>query len=88
MLVDVVKAEYCEKYKIEIIFDDGASGVVDFSQYLEKGGVFEKFKNIEFFKSFYVDPEVGVLTWQNEIDIAPETLYSYVAHGRLPSWMV
>ena len=87
MLLDVVSAEYCGDYKIKITFEDGKSGIVDFSSYLKKGGVFEKFKNIDFFKSFSIDNEVGVLTWKNEIDIAPETLYSAATNSSLPNWM-
>ncbi len=87
MLLDVVSAKYCGDYKIKITFEDGKSGIVDFLPYLKKGGIFEKFKNIDFFKSFSIDNEVGVLTWKNEIDIAPETLYSAATNSSLPSWV-
>ena len=87
MLFDVISAEYCEDYKIKITFEDNKSGIVDFSSYLNKGGVFEKFKNIDFFKSFSVDNETGILTWKNEIDIAPETLYCVATNSPLPGWM-
>ncbi|MGR3293008.1 MAG: DUF2442 domain-containing protein [Candidatus Scalindua sp.] len=87
MLLDVVSAEYCEDYKIKITFENGKSGIVDFSSYLNKGGAFEKFKNIGYFKSFSVDNEIGILTWRNEIDIAPETLYSTATNSSLPDWM-
>ncbi len=68
-------------------FEDGASGVVDFSKYLSKGGVFEKFKDIEFFKDFKINAELGVLTWGNEVDTAPETLYAEATNSPLPDWM-
>jgi hypothetical protein len=50
MLKYVVSADYKDGYKIEVTFEDGATGIVDFSKYLNQGGVFEKFKDIEFFK--------------------------------------
>jgi len=87
MYKDVISAKYKGGYKIEVIFEDGVKGIVDFSKYLSKGGVFEKFKNIEFFKSFKINEELGVLTWADEIDIAPETLYAEATGSRLPSWM-
>lgn len=68
-------------------FDDGKSGVVDFSKYLGRGGVFERFRDIEFFKRFKVNPKLSILTWDNEIDVAPETLYSEATGAPLPSWM-
>lgn len=87
MLKDVISASYKDGYKIEVTFEDGATGIIDFSKYLSKGGVFEKFKDIEFFKNFKINDELGVLTWGDEIDIAPETLYAEATRSPLPNWM-
>jgi hypothetical protein len=87
MYKDVISATFKGNYKIEVIFEDGAKGVVDFSKYLSKGGVFEKFNDIEFFKSFEINEELGVLTWADEIDIAPETIYAEATGTQLPKWM-
>ena len=87
MAPDVVSATYKGKYKIEIAFEDGKRGIVDFSTYLNKGGVFDRFRDINFFKSFKLNSELGVLTWENEVDIAPETLYSEATGISLPNWM-
>jgi len=88
MLKDVVSAVYKEGYQIEITFEDGVSGIVDFAKYVHQGGVFEKFKDIEFFKNFTINRELGVLTWgDDEVDIAPETLYAEATNSPLPDWM-
>ena len=87
MLKDVVSAIYKGEYKIEVTFEDGVTGIVDFSKFLSKGGVFEKFRNIEFFKNFEINEELGVLTWGDEIDIAPESLYAEATNTPLPDWM-
>jgi hypothetical protein len=87
MLHDVVKAVYRGDYLIEVEFDDGQRGVVDFAKYLNRGGVFERFKDIEFFRNFSVNAELGVLTWGDEVDVAPETLYAEATGRGLPSWM-
>ncbi len=87
MLHDVVSAIYRGDYLIEIEFDDGQRGTVDFSKYLERRGVFERFRDLEFFQSFSINKELGVLTWGNEIDIAPETLYAEATGTALPAWM-
>lgn len=47
---DVTTANYKGDYKIEVTFEDGAKGIVDFSKYLSKGSIFENFKDTEFFK--------------------------------------
>jgi hypothetical protein len=87
MIHDVVSAVYKGGYSIELEFDDGKRGVVDFSKYLDKGGVFERFRDMEFFRGFSVNDELGTLTWGNEVDIAPETLYAEATGTDLPSWM-
>lgn len=87
MIHDVVGAVYKGGYRVELEFDDGRRGVVDFSGYLEKGGVFDRFHDIDFFKSFSVNDEIGTLTWGDEIDVAPETLYAEATGSPLPGWM-
>ena len=84
MIHDVVSAVYQGGYKIEVTFDDGKKGIVDFAKYLKRGGVFERFKDMDFFRSFAVNKELGVLAWRNEIDIAPETLYADATGAPLP----
>jgi hypothetical protein len=87
MIHDLVSASYKGEYKIELRFDDGNGGVVDFSRYLDKGGVFDRFKDIDFFKQFKINEELGVLVWPEEIDIAPETLYAEATKTALPTWI-
>lgn len=87
MIHDVVAAVYKGGYRIELEFDDGKRGIVDFSKYLDKGGVFERFKDTEFFRGFSVNDELGILTWSNVADVAPETLYAEATGSDLPSWM-
>lgn len=88
MYYDVIKIKHIAEYKIEIFFKDGGVGIVDFSEYIKQGGVFKKFKEMDFFKNVYINPDTGVLTWADEIDIAPETLYKKATGNPLPSWMV
>ena len=87
MIHDIIDAEYKGDYLIELSFDDGKRGIVDFSKYLKRGGVFKKLKNLEYFRAFQINEELGVLTWGNDADIAPETLYAEATGTRLPSWM-
>jgi len=46
MIPDVIPARYIDNYIIEVSFDDGIKGIVDFSKYLKMGGVFERFNNV------------------------------------------
>ena len=88
MYYDVKSAHYCAGYKIKIIFEDGKSGIVDFEQYLQKGGVFKKFQDMNFFKKFQINEELGTLNWEDDVDIAPETVYSLATKSPLPKWQV
>jgi len=87
MIHDVIAASYKGGYCIELEFDDGERGVVDLTKWAEKGGVFERLKDMEFFRRFSVNEELGTLTWRDEIDIAPETLYAEATGRGLPEWM-
>jgi hypothetical protein len=87
MLKDVISATYRGEYKIEVTFEDGVTGIVDFFKYQDRGGVFEKFRDMNFFREFHINVELGVLTWGEEVDIAPETLYAEATNSPLPEWM-
>jgi len=87
MIHDVVSAAYQGSYRIEVTFDDGQRGIVDFTPYLKREGVFKRFRDLTFFREFRVDEELGTLTWGDEIDIAPETLYAEATGAPLPDWM-
>jgi len=87
MYYDVISAAYLGDYKLKLSFADGKAGVVDFAGYIEKGGIFSKLADLENFKKFVINQELGVITWNNEIDIAPETLYCEATKAALPQWV-
>ncbi|MBU0502568.1 MAG: DUF2442 domain-containing protein [Candidatus Margulisbacteria bacterium] len=82
MLFDLIKAKYLEGYKLKLEFENGKTGIVDFCEYLNKGGIFKRLKNKEFFKKFYIDKDLGTICWPQNIDIAPETLYAKIKSGK------
>lgn len=87
MYIDIISAKYVGGYRIELTFENGRVGVVDFTKFISMGGVFGKLSDFEFFKRFRVNQELGVITWDDEIDVAPETLYSEATGEPLPQWM-
>lgn len=86
-MYDVTRVNYIERYKLEIEFENGERGIVDLLEYTNKGGVFNRFSDIDYFKQVYVNSEIGTLCWPDGVDIAPETLYSMATNKPLPDWM-
>jgi hypothetical protein len=87
MYYDVVDLRYLGEYTLELAFRNGKRQIVDLKDYIQKGGVFSRFSDIEYFKQVSLDQTFGVLCWPDGVDIAPETLYSLATGEPLPSWM-
>lgn len=75
-LNEVTEIRYEDGYHYHIAFDDGTSGDVDFSEYLDRGPVFEPLRDLAFFKRARI--EGGTISWPNGADIAPESLYERI----------
>ena len=87
MYHDVVYIKCLDDYKLELTFNDGKSGILDCKPFIEKGGVFSALNDIDVFNKVEIHKELGVVTWNNEIDIAPETAYNLVTGLPLLGWM-
>jgi len=82
---DIINLEYLGGYRLQLTFLSGEMGDVDLSKYASYGGVFFRFANLDYFRQVYIDH--GVLTWPEDVDIAPETIYSMATGKPLPDWM-
>lgn len=86
-MYDIVKAKYIKDYLIELHFADESKGVVDFSIYKNKPGLFKDLNDLTYFQKFYLDEELNTIAWENGLDIAPDTLY-IKATGRIPDGII
>jgi hypothetical protein len=73
---DVINIEYRGGFVYHVVFDDGRSGNIDFSEYIDRGPVFEPLRDMAFFKRATI--EGGTISWPNGADVAPETLYEKI----------
>lgn len=78
-MVDVINAKYIKDYLIEIEFSDYKKCVIDFKEYSTRDGIFKQLKDLDFFKKFSINHDIGTICWDNGLDIAPETLYSKIS---------
>ena len=83
MFLHVTDAQYCEEYKVEVTFNDGRKGIVDFENSLS-GKVFEPLKDLKLFSQLKVDPELDTIVWPNGVDFAPEYIY-FLAFRDIPT---
>jgi hypothetical protein len=87
MYHDVTSVKCLDDFRLELVFEDGESGVLDCKPIIAKGGVFARLRDPEVFRRAKVNEELGVVTWDGEVDIAPETAYSLATGAPLPEWM-
>lgn len=67
-----ISARPVNNYRVEVVFSNGQSGIFDCS-YLLNYDVSSALADVDLFKQ--VRAEHGTLTWPNDIDVAPETVW-------------
>ena len=72
LLLTIIHAEYVNDYVLRITFSNGEVRLVDFTPLMQKG-ICRKLQDIDYFKSFTLDP--FTIDWNDEIGFAPEYLY-------------
>jgi hypothetical protein len=80
-LVHATAVEVVGDHRLWVKFEDGAQGEIDFSRH-HWNGVFAPLKDPDYFAQVRLD--LGAVTWPNEADIAPETLYHWATTGTGP----
>jgi hypothetical protein len=73
MLCKVVKVRALPDHHLEIEFEDGLPGVLDYS-HVVWGPVFEPLRDPARWAEVGIDEE-GVVFWPNGADLAPDTMY-------------
>lgn len=71
-LLRITDAEYVNDYTLRLTFSNGEIRLVDFTPLMQKG-ICKKLQDIEYFKSFRLDP--FTVDWNDEIGFAPRYLY-------------
>ena len=70
----IKKAEYVGGHKINLLFNDGITKVVDFKRFLSTTRkLLLPLSDLDYFKSFCLD-EITIC-WPNGLDFSPDVLY-------------
>jgi hypothetical protein len=78
---DAVSVRCLGDFRLQLVFEDSKSGVLDCKP------IIAKLCDPAVFQRVTIDRELGVVAWEGGIDIAPETAYSLAAKSPLPEWM-
>ncbi len=71
----VESVQVLDGYRVRVRFNDGVEKDIDLEPVIW-GPVFEPMRNdLEFFRQVYVDSISKTLTWPNEVDLDPDSLY-------------
>lgn len=70
----VTHVEHLEGYKLLVTFENNITKIVDLENHIGKG-VFTPLKDLNFFKSVYVNPDLDTIAWENGVDISPDFLF-------------
>ncbi len=61
-MIKPIQVEARTNFRIWIQFEDGVEGEVDLSKMIERGGLFKKWEDRNFFESIWI-PEDNVVKW-------------------------
>lgn len=81
-MLRITKVHVLPGYRLELTFDDGASGTVDLFDMIGKG-VFALWRDRGTFESVQIGPS-GELAWSDRVDLCPDSLY--LSLREFPAW--
>lgn len=79
----IIAVKPLEGLQIEIVFGDGAQGVLDFSLLSDRAGFYSELRDPAYFRQVRIN-EDGTLEWPGGLDLCPDVLHHLVAGSSLP----
>jgi hypothetical protein len=73
----VLKVEYVNDYRLNILFSDKKTKIVDLEEKIKHAkGIFLPLKKLDYFKKVTIDDCHLSICWPNGADICPDVLYN------------
>ena len=84
---EVKACRLLDGYKVQVTFEDGFSGVVNFEKHVRqaRGPMLKPLQALDVFRQVRVDLELGTIVWPNGYDVCPDTLRYWCEIGRVCS---
>jgi len=70
----VKEVKFISRYQLLLAFEDGVRKLVDMEPHLD-GEIFEPLKDVDYFKTVRVNPDIDTIAWENGADFSPDFLY-------------
>lgn len=78
MWKDPINVQVTSKNTLEVLFEDGLKGQIIFYPSRFRG-VFKSLEDENEFKRVFIDREIGTVTWENGLDLAPDVMYEQIS---------
>jgi hypothetical protein len=85
MIPKPIKVRSLKKYKLELTYSDGTTGIVDLSHLANKG-VFSIWEKDDVFDKVYIDDETNAIAWNDEADVCPDALFFKLKNRAFEEW--
>lgn len=77
----IIQAKSVGQYELELAFDDGSHGAVDFEPVIREGGVYAPLADADVFRKFSVNQNGRVLAWPGEVEFCADSLWMAAMSG-------
>ncbi|MBK2044854.1 DUF2442 domain-containing protein [Allofrancisella guangzhouensis] len=78
MWKDPINVQVTSKNTLEVLFEDGLKGQIIFYPSRFRG-VFKSLEDENEFRRVFIDREIGTVTWENGLDLAPDVMYEQIS---------
>ena len=83
MLKDIIEVKPLNNYQLYLKFEDNQEGIINLEEIIEFVGIFQPLKDLDFFKTVKINPDLGTIYWENGADLDPDVLYSLITNQSL-----
>lgn len=85
MISEPIVVKALDNYRIFLKFSDGVKGIVDLSDFKEKG-IFKAWNDIDLFGKVHIDEETKAIAWNENLELDVNNLYLKLIGKSFDEW--